>query len=209
MKKIILTMIAVLTATTMVNAQDIRYGVRGGLNFSKMKVEEDNDGVETTKRRTDFYLGGFLERKITPDNDKLYGEIGLDYSSQGGSTRENMENKEGNHGEKIKVIANLINLNASLKYEVYKNAFIKGGIYLGYLLSYTMEKNGKSKDLLDDGLIFDFGIPLGAEYNLDNGMFFNLNYNIGLGIFDLEDNPILDRVSIKSRVLQLGVGYKF
>ncbi|MBS9768144.1 MAG: porin family protein [Flavobacteriaceae bacterium] len=216
MKKIVLTtVIAVLTATTMVNAQDVRYGVRGGLNFAKMKVEEDDDGVKTTKRRTDFYLGVFLERKITPTNDKLYGEIGLDYSSQGGSVINKFDidsfeyREERKRYEKVKLVANLINLNASLKYEVYKNAFIKGGVYLGYLLSYNIERDGSSEELKVDGAIFDYGIPLGVEYNLDNGMFFNLNYNIGLGIFSLEDNPVFDVVSIKNRVLQLGLGYKF
>ncbi len=189
-------MIAVLTATTIVNAQNIKYGVRTGLNFAKVKVTSDSDVTISSKRRTGFYVGGFLESKMNTTNGKLYGEIGLNYSSEGGKSIDRT----------TKMIVDFIKLNTSLKYEVYKNAFIKGGLYLGYVVSSVSETDNISQDMFPNSNIFDLGVPLGIEYNLNNGMFFNLNYNIGITTFDLEDEFT---ETVKNRVLQLGIGYKF
>ena len=49
---------------------------------------------------------------------------------------------------------------------------------------------------------FDFGLGIGAEYNLPMGLFFDANFNLGLT--SLGNNP-----SAKNRVFQIGIGYKF
>ena len=47
----------------------------------------------------------------------------------------------------------------------------------------------------------------GMEYNVPSGIFFDINYIIGLS--NLSDADSVTQVKFKNRVLQLGVGYKF
>ena len=54
---------------------------------------------------------------------------------------------------------------------------------------------------------FDFGMGFGMEYNVPSGIFFDINYIIGLS--NLSDADSVTQVKFKNRVLQLGVGYKF
>ncbi|WP_456314955.1 outer membrane beta-barrel protein [Pseudomonas shirazensis] len=75
MRKIILSAIAVMAFGSM-NAQETRFGVKGGLNLSNI-VGGDVDG---TKSLVGFHVGGLAEIKIT---DKFAIQPELLYSAQG------------------------------------------------------------------------------------------------------------------------------
>ncbi len=244
MKKVFLTtVIAVLTATTMVNAQDIRYGVRGGLNFAKLKASvsyDDLTGTVSTGRKIGFMIGGFAEIPLVNFDDKLSAEVGLSYSSIGGKANvsgktEKYDSRNDSYREVTETIksslkTDYIFLNTSLKYNVYDNIFVKGGLYFGTLVSVggKAKYDGKKIDFEDekddlDEMLYDWGGSLGLEYNFNNGMFVNLDYNLGFGIFGYDKDEIaekskiddevaeeiIDSFSLKNNVLQLGVGYKF
>jgi hypothetical protein len=77
MKKIILTMAVVLTAS-FANAQDMKFGVKGGFN----SASSDGGGGSASG----FFLGGLAEFSLA---DKLVLQPGLNYhtfSADGGST---------------------------------------------------------------------------------------------------------------------------
>ncbi len=223
MKKIVLTLGVVLFSIVVVKAQNIRWGVRGGLNFSKVKVVKENHSYSykgrdydydhnnygrkvkewyVTKGKKGFYIGGFIEFPFSKMNEKFIGEVGLNYSTVGGVIPR----------EKGTIIEELITLPILLKYEVAKNAYIKGGASLSYLLSFGIKKDGKVDEPDLEEIVLEFSIPIGVEYNLYNGIFFNLDYNLGFGLFSLDgeegDFGKLN-LTMKNRVFQLGLGYKF
>ncbi len=71
MKKIILTAVAVF-AFSFANAQDVKYGVKGGIDM----LSSSSDGASTSA--TGFFLGGSAEFGLT---DKINIQPGLNYHS--------------------------------------------------------------------------------------------------------------------------------
>ncbi len=71
MKKIILTMAVVLTATFASAQKDMKFGVRGGLDMVSVQVT----GAASTSL-TGFFVGGFAEFAIA---DKMVLQPGLNY----------------------------------------------------------------------------------------------------------------------------------
>ena len=80
----------------------------------------------------------------------------------------------------------------------------KAGINLGGLLAVTEKEDGNSETLVPEKR-FDLGLGIGAEYNLPMGLFFDATFNLGLLNLATENSAI----SVKNRVIQIGVGYKF
>jgi len=99
----------------------------------------------------------------------------------------------------------------------------KVGVNLGYLTKIEVKGEGDNQKEETQSLPpkkrFDFGLGLGAEYNLPFGLFFDATFNLGLTNLSNESKTELDnqgRVSsfrpsaeFKNRVIQIGVGYKF
>ena len=192
MKKILITVVFAALAIAGANAQ-VKFGVRAGLNLAD--VASKTDGVkDETKIRPSFYVGGLAEFAF---NDVVLMEAGLTYSNQGYKT------KIGDG----KVIDHTLNLPIWFKYD-FEGFRPKAGLYAGYILSQQLKGNGNSKTVDSDSYNhFDYGIGLGAEYNLpNNGLFFEASYNWGLA--NLEKNGDSKNYA-KNRVIQVGVGYKF
>ena len=84
----------------------------------------------------------------------------------------------------------------------------KAGLYAGYILSQQLKTGNEITTAdKDDYKHFDYGIGLGAEYNLpNNGLFFEASYNWGLA--NLQKNGDSKNYT-NNRVIQVGVGYKF
>ena len=66
------------------------------------------------------------------------------------------------------------------------------------------KENGKTESQ-DPEKRFDFGLGIGAEYNLPMGLFFDANFTLGLTNLAAKQS----KADIKNRVIQIGVGYKF
>ena len=174
------------------NAQ-VKFGVRAGLNHTDQAVKEYDIKQETVPRIS-FHVGGLAEYVF---NDVVLMDAGLTYSNQGYKT------KIGDG----KVIDHTLNLPIWFKYD-FAGFRPKAGLYAGYILSQQLKGNGNSKTVDSDSYNhFDYGIGLGAEYNLpNNGLFFEASYNWGLA--NLQKNGD-SKNYINNRVIQVGVGYKF
>ena len=192
MKKILITVVFAALAIAGANAQ-VKFGVRAGLNHTDQAVKEYDIKQETVPRIS-FYVGGLAEYAF---NDVVLMDAGLTYSNQGYKT------KIGDG----KVIDHTLNLPIWFKYD-FEGFRPKAGLYAGYILSQQLKGNGNSKTVDSDSYNhFDYGIGLGAEYNLpNNGLFFEASYNWGLA--NLEKNGDSKNYA-KNRVIQVGVGYKF
>ena len=192
MKKILMTVAFAALAIAGANAQT-KFGVRAGLNLADVAIKSRDVKVET-KIRPAFYVGGLAEFAF---NDVVLMDAGLTYSNQGAKA------KEGDGAN----IQHALNLPVWFKYD-FAGFRPKAGLYAGYILSQQTKAEGKTttvdKDLYNH---FDYGIGLGAEYNLpNNGLFFEASYNWGLA--NLQKNGDSKNYA-NNRVIQVGVGYKF
>ena len=192
MKKILMIVAFAALAIAGANAQ-VKFGVRAGLNHTDQAAKEYDIKQETVPRIS-FHVGALVEYAF---NDVVLMDAGLTYSNQGYKT------KIGDG----KVIDHTLNLPVWFKYD-FAGFRPKAGLYAGYILSQQLKGNGNSRTVDSDSYNhFDYGIGLGAEYNLpNNGLFFEASYNSGLA--NLKKNGDAKNYE-NNRVIQVGIGYKF
>ena len=192
MKKVFMTVAFAALAIAGANAQ-VKFGARAGLNLADLAIKI-SDAKAETKMRPAFYVGGLAEYAF---NDVTLLDAGLTYSNQGAKP------KEGDGA----LVQHALNLPVWFKYD-FAGFRPKAGLYAGYILSQQAKEDGKTETVESDLYNhFDYGIGLGAEYNLsDNGLFFEASYNWGLA--NLQKNGDSKNYS-NNRVIQIGVGYKF
>jgi hypothetical protein len=104
----------------------------------------------------------------------------------------------------VKLNLNYINLSLMAKYEVAEGFSLVAGPQIGFLMSAKVTNGDDSFDVKDNFKSIDFGLGLGAEYELENGLFFDARFNLGLSSISDDDN-----VSTKNSVIQIGLGYSF
>ena len=192
MKKILMTVAFAALTIVGANAQ-VKFGARAGLNLANLASKSNDVKVETNIRPS-FYVGGLAEFAF---NDVVLMDAGLTYSNQGAKA------KEGDG----KYIQHTLNLPVWIKYD-FEGFRPKAGLYAGYILSAQGKSNGKTETIDSNAYNhFDYGIGLGAEYNLpNNGLFFEASYNWGLANLDKNGDS---KNYTNNRVIQIGVGYKF
>jgi hypothetical protein len=192
MKKVFMTVAFAALAIAGANAQ-VKFGARAGLNLADLAIKI-SDAKSETKIRPAFYVGGLAEYAF---NDVTLLDAGLTYSNQGAKP------KEGDGA----LVQHALNLPVWFKYD-FAGFRPKAGLYAGYILSEQTKVNGNTETVESDSYNhFDYGIGLGAEYNLsDNGLFFEASYNWGLA--NLQKNGDSKNYA-NNRVIQVGVGYKF
>ena len=89
------------------------------------------------------------------------------------------------------------------KYYVADSFSLQAGPQIGFLMSAT----SAGVDIKDQASSTDFGLNLGAGYNLNENMALDLRYNLGLSKVNKDSNP--GTSDIKNAVLSLGFVYKF
>jgi len=192
MKKILMTVVFATLTVIGANAQ-VKFGARAGLNLANVATKV-NDVKVKSNIRPSFYVGGLAEFAF---NDVVLMEAGLTYSNQGSKTKEGGD----------KDMQYTLNLPIWFKYD-FAGFRPKAGFYAGYMIERKAELRGRTV-IRDRGAYnyFDYGIGLGAEYNLpNNGLFFEASYNWGLA--NLKKNGDAKNYE-NNRVIQVGVGYKF
>ena len=180
MKKVLLTALAVF-AFSFANAQDTKYGVKGGLNMSS----NSGDGLKSI---TSFHLGGFAQFKM---NDKFAIQPELLYSAQGAKSDFGTLNLK------------YINIPVMAKYNVADAFSIEAGPQIGFLMSATFA----SVDYKDQCNSTDFGFNLGAGYDLNETMSLGLRYTMGLT--NVDKDVAGQASNSKNSNIQLSFGYKF
>lgn len=194
MKKIILAAIAVM-AFSFANAQETRFGVKGGLNLSNWAGGD----VRDTKALVGFHVGGFAEIKII---EKLAIQPELLFSTQGTKI------DGGTFLGDFDVKTNYLNIPVLAKYYIVEKFSVEAGPQLGILLSAKSD----GEDVKDGFKTVDFGFNLGAGYHFTENVSVNLRYTIGLS--PLADNADIENEgdyydSAKNSVLALSFAYKF
>jgi len=178
MKKIILTMAAVF-AVSFANAQD-----KGGSSDMKFGVKaglnnSNFTGDADTDAKTSFYVGGLVDFAVS---EKFHVQPELLYSMEGA------DNDEAD--------LNFIRIPIMAKYYVAEGFSLQAGPELAFVAG-----GGDIKDFTKS---MDYGLGLGAGYELTSGLFFDARYNLGLA--NISD---VDGVDFGTSSIQVGLGYRF
>ena len=198
MKKALLFVIALATFS-IANAQDISYGLKAGLNYSNWSFS--NDGPEFDSRLS-FHVGGVVEfglsEKFAVQPELLYSSVGakMDYSSS--PTRVASD-------DYLVYALDYLSIPVMAKYYVAEGFSLEVGPQIGILLSAKIKYDGESEDVKELFKSTDFGAGIGAGYKMENGLFINARYVLGLSNV-LEDSG--DEWG-KNNAFQFSLGYKF
>ncbi|WP_347220045.1 porin family protein [Chryseobacterium sp.] len=218
MKKLLL-IAAVAVLGVNATAQSLKFGPKAGYSYSTLKYKADGHS-ETSDPVHTFYVGGIVEYKFN-DNFGIQGE--LLYSPLGGkvkvaetdpddpSTMFNMKIKETHHTLLIPVSAKYfitegLSVSAGASFGVILSAKAKATADLGLGIPGFELNADEEVDIKDQTSTLNIAPFLGAEYALENGLFFDARYN--LGVSNLAKHPEGDAKTTNS-FIQVGVGFKF
>jgi opacity protein-like surface antigen len=182
MKKLLLVAAFFFAVSVTAQAQEMGFGIKGGLNFASLS----GDDVDDLDSRTGFHLGLLAEFGLT-ESFSIQPEVL--YSAQGA--------KEGD----IKWKLDYLTIPVMAKYYATEGFSIEAGPYIGFNTTSEWDFDGETMDLKDDTESTDFGLGLGLGYELPMGVLFQARYSMGL-------SDIASDGDIKNSVFQLSVGYK-
>lgn len=206
MKKLFLFVVAIAITTSISQAQEVKFGVKGGVNFANMTV----DDIGKLKSRSAFHIGGLLEITFS---EFLSIQPEVLYSLQGAKHID-----KGHIGLNIDIELDYIQVPVMAKFYVTDGFSLEVGPQISFLVSSKSEYEGtisgsgnvEGEDLFDFSSI-DISIGLGASYQLPMGVFFTARYN--LGKTNLNNGIIYEStfedIKIYNRVFQLSAGYSF
>lgn len=206
LKKCALYIVLTLLGITSLQAQNFKYGIKGGLNISNLSVSPEVDWPPPSGR-PGFHLGGFTKFDLK-DNFSILPEIL--YSTQG------TNDQDQDDWQRTRL--NYMNLAAPFRYTLSMNVHFFVGPQLGILMNGEFEEedkfDGERKFHNATHLLkgTDLSLITGLGYTLRSGIEFNLRYNFGLT--NINDNPADQAFyeplqNIKNRVFQISVGYIF
>lgn len=185
MKKIMLTALAVMSFV-FANAQEIKFGVKGGVNFANL--EQDANGSSLTG----FNAGGFAEiklsEKFTLQPEVLYSTQGSDFSEDG-------------YSDKLKL--SYLNVPVMAKFYVIQKLNVEVGPQIGFLLS-AKETGENVKEFFKS---VDFGLNAGIGYDFTKNIFAGIRYYRGL--LNIVHNTDGDDIKAVNSVFSISAGYKF
>lgn len=221
MKKITLTLLGLVAVSTSALAQqEVKFGPKAGVNFATLNGKD----AKEADMQVGFHIGAFAEIKF---NEQFAIQPEILYSTQGAQTKGTIQvmgvtaNYEGG------VKSSYINVPIMAKYYVVPSFAVEVGPYVGFLMKAEAESNisamGASQELKQDikdaSNTVDFGVGVGASFNLDNGFFVGARYNLGLTKIYKDykaetefENVFIDSSSetdAKNGVIQVSVGFKF
>lgn len=194
MKKTFL--IIALSVFSFANAQKtkqdegIKIGIKGGLNVSNFVGDIEDNSI-----RTGVHVGLLAEiivsEKFSIQPELLYSGQGFSDNGVIGYSRYKFD---------------YINLPVLAKFYLTKSISLETGPQVGFLIS-SKNKTDLTNFSVKKQSTIDFGLNLGAGYELKNNVFFQARYNLGLT--NVNDNPASSAVKYTNSVIQFSVGYLF
>ncbi|MFN3753568.1 porin family protein [Flavobacterium sp.] len=177
MKKVLLTIAAVF-AFSFANAQD-----KGGSSDMKFGVKAGYINSNFTgdfegDATSGFYIGGLVDFAIS---EKFHVQPELLYSMEGAKD----------------AAVNFVRIPVMAKYYVMEGLNLQAGPQFGFVAG--------GDDIKDNLKSLDYGLGIGAGYELSSGLFFDARYNLGLA--DLNDTDLDAKINTTS--FQIGLGYRF
>jgi hypothetical protein len=165
----------------------------------------DNGGL------TAIYFGVYAE---IPVSKAFSIQPELLYSRQGGTQDGSLVFQEGNFNYESTFNLSYLTVPIMAKFYVAKGLSLEAGPQIGFLLKsevdievnanalFVSQSESTTEDVKDFTKSNDFAFNIGAGYQLNSGLNFNLRYNIGL-------TDAYEDIDAKNSVFQVGVGYTF
>lgn len=185
-RKITLLICAILL-TVSGHAQIVRYGIKGGANFSSLPGNESEFAKYLTGGHLGFWLNLPLPGALSVQPEFLLTQKG---------TRNIYEQDNGTSLAEIKLALNYLEMPVHLVYQVFRNIEIEAGPYWAYLIEPKVETyisspfgNMSFWDTLDENDFerFDLGISIGTRIQF-NKFYLGLNYKAGFDPVSKESN---------------------
>ena len=204
MKKVFFIAVLAVFGVTATQAQEVRLGAKGGVNFSSFSGD-GFDAFDDPEGRTSFHLGAFVEIPVTErfsvQPEVLYSGQGFDLVS-----RENADDTE--------VQLDYINVPVMAKLYLFKGLYAEAGPQIGFNVKNEIDSdpddfNSGSTPIDEDAINdIDFSVGLGAGYQFNSGFFVNARYDFGLtDVFNNED--LLIDSDAKNSVFAVSTGFSF
>lgn len=205
MKKKILTTLCLLGFISLSSAQEssttgARFGVKGGVNFTNLYV----DNVDDTNMLTSFNAGFFVELPIT-QGIAIVPE--LNFSRKGSE----VQNTILTETYKSKFKLSYLEMPVLLKLNLVPNFNLHAGPYVAYLLNAktdVVDENGDRVESFeydtDNFNKLDFGLSAGLGFDFNN-FGIGARYNYGLSEIDKDNNAN----GAKNSAFNLYVALKF
>ncbi|MGF6846928.1 hypothetical protein QFZ51_002163 [Chitinophaga sp. W3I9] len=191
MKKFILSGVLAIGTMLAVQAQNVKFGVKGGLNISKLT---DTDGSKTL---AGFHAGGLVNIGL---NESWAIQPEVLYSAQGTKAEKSVLWLTTSNTVKV----NYINVPVMVQYSIVPEFYLEAGPQVGFLTAAKVKSGDVTVDIKDDMQSVDFGLGFGFGYKFDMGLGISGRYNFGLtNVYDS------DKVDSKNSVAQIGVFYTF
>lgn len=205
MKKMFLIAALAVLGVNSADAQ-VKFGVKAGPQLTNFM----GDDAEEAESKIGFHVGGYANIRFS---EQLAFQPELQLSMLG-AQNESSETILGTTTKDV-VKANLTNINVPLmlKWYAYEGLNFEFGPQVGfnvgakgkYTRTVTNDEGTSTTDFesdLEDIETVDFGLNIGAGYELPMGLNFGLRYTHGL-------TDIQKDVDIKNSVIALGIGYTF
>lgn len=197
MKRHFSCVVIALFVLTSVNAQNLQFGISGGVDASRMAVSGASGGP--LKFKTELIGGISLENSLS----SVVGiQVEVNYSAQGAGVVSEDGATIGSYQLDYLTIPVLVKLYGSPRLSFF------AGPQIGILLNAkTKVSNSPDTDVKDSFKKTDTYAVFGAEYKFANGIFVNARYNVGMTNV-IDDNTVPDQ-EIKNRYFSFRLGYAF
>ena len=177
MKRIITLLVLAVAMTMTVQAQGIKFGVKGGLNITKMSISKD---VFDSKNKAGFFVGPTLKLSLPmgfgADIAALYDERSADVELETSSTVLPGENQSPtNETIKQKSIQVPVNLRYNIGLSSVAGIYLAVGPQFGFPVADKVFKTEFGEYRLKDAnLSVNFGAGLTLMGHLEVGFTYNL-----------------------------------
>lgn len=208
MKRILIITLLTIALSSMAFAQNATSGLKGGLNFSSLSTDGNND----KNLKMGFHAGVFtkipLSASVALQPELLYSGKGI---------KLNYDESTVADGE-TKFNLNYIDVPVRLVFNLSEDFEFQVGPYFSYLVNANVDTDAEffggdviSQDELDRDHFhaFDYGLSAGLGFDLDP-LIFGFSYNLGLQQVAKDNDVSYDLLgNAKNTVIQVYAGLKF
>ena len=202
MKKSILVLAMMVFTTSIVTAQEfVRFGAKGGVNFTNMT----SDGFEDNNSRTGFHLGLLAE---VPVSDRFSIQPEVLYSTQGTKAEANISGMTFSRDYNL----DYIHVPVLAKIYLFRGLSLEAGPSFNFLVEEEVKRESNTGDVSNEtetdlGSPFEFGGAAGLSFNFTDQFFATARYT--RGFTDAFDSDNWDENAVNNNGFQLGVGFMF
>ncbi|MEM6631750.1 MAG: porin family protein [Bacteroidota bacterium] len=207
MKKVLSTLVCILAFALTSQAQEIKFGLKGGATFSNWNGKLlilDINGNSLTNFHGGLMVHLGLSDRFGIQPELLYNTMGSNLSNTGVlSELLNLSNLQG----EVDFGLSYISLPIYAKLYAAEGFALMAGPQFNFKVDnqedISVQGISTALDIINFYNDVDFGLSFGAQYEADFGLTVGANYYLGLS--DVIDNPIISE--LRNSAFQVSVGW--